>query len=43
MMAADGKMSLPEKKLFALASTMIGLSTEELNELIDAVVNEEPE
>lgn len=43
MMAADGKVSPPEKKLFAVAATLMGMTTDELNALIDTVVRDEVE
>jgi DnaJ-domain-containing protein 1 len=40
MMAADGRISSPEKRLFAVVAAAVGMSTVELDRLIDDVVRE---
>ena len=42
MMAADGRMAEPEMRLFAIASTAIGIEGDELDRLIDDVVKTNP-
>ncbi len=39
MMAADGKLSETEKRLFALAAAKMGIEKSELNQLIDQLVS----
>jgi uncharacterized membrane protein YebE (DUF533 family) len=41
MMAADGHLSDAEKQLFALASSIVGIDSRQLNRLIDEVLNED--
>jgi len=41
VMAADGHMAEPQKQLFALAASVLDVSMEELNGLIDAVLIED--
>jgi uncharacterized tellurite resistance protein B-like protein len=42
IMAADGKLSEVEKRLFALAAAKMGLEKEELDGLIDKLVGKPP-
>jgi uncharacterized tellurite resistance protein B-like protein len=42
IMAADGKLSEVEKRLFALAAAKMGLEREELDALIDKLVGKSP-
>jgi uncharacterized tellurite resistance protein B-like protein len=41
IMAADGHMAEEQKQLFALAASVLDVSMEELNRLIDAVLTED--
>jgi uncharacterized tellurite resistance protein B-like protein len=41
VMAADGKLTSAERKLFALAAVTMDVSAEEVNALIDSVLAEE--
>jgi uncharacterized tellurite resistance protein B-like protein len=41
MMAADGRMTDSEKQLFALASTVLGVEADALNQLIDSVLEDD--
>ena len=40
MMGADGQLCDGEKRLFAVAAAVMEISTEELNRIIDAAVND---
>jgi len=40
MMAADGRMTDGEKELFAMATSLLGVGADRLNELIDGVLAE---
>ena len=40
MMAADGRMAEEQKKLLAVATTALGMSSNELNKLIDSLLEE---
>ena len=40
VMAADGQLAEEQKRLFALAASVLEISTEELNGLIDTVLEE---
>lgn len=41
VMAADGRLEKEQKQLFALVASVLGLSMEHLNGLIDAVLRED--
>ena len=40
MMAADGRLAEEQKKLLAVATTALGMNSDELNKLIDALLDE---